>query len=131
MSAFNNNEFEKHEAEAKEKWGRTSAYNEYSESTKNYSEQNWNDLAEGMDSIMAEFALCMKNENAADSAQAQNLVKTLQNYITENCYHCTNEILAGLGEMYVADERFRSNVDKHADGTALFISQAIGIYCNR
>ena len=54
-------------------------------------------------------------------------MKTLQNHITENYYTCTNEILAGLGKMYVADERFKNNIDKHGDGTAAFVSEAIEI----
>ena len=131
MTAFDNSEFEKYKAEAREKWGKTDAYKEHAERTKNYSKQKWNDLAEGMDHIMAEFAVCMKNGETPDSAEAQNLVKTLQNHITENYYLCTNKILAGLGQMYVADERFKRNIDKHADGTAAFISEAIEAYCNR
>ena len=131
MTAFDNSEFEKYKAEAQEKWGKTDAYKEHAERTKNYSRQKWNDLTEGMDHIMAEFAVCMKNGETPDSIGAQNLVKTLQNHITENYYLCTNEILAGLGQMYVADERFKSNIDKHADGTAAFISEAIEAYCNR
>lgn len=131
MTAFDNSEFEKYKAEAQEKWGKTDAYKEHAERTKNYSRQKWNDLAEGMDHVMAEFAVCMKNGETPDSAEAQNLVKTLQNHITENYYLCTNEILAGLGQMYVADERFKSNIDKHADGTAAFIGEAIEAYCNR
>jgi hypothetical protein len=84
-----------------------------------------------MDRIMAEFAVCMGNGKAPDAAEAQNLVKMLQNHISSNYYLCTNEILAGLGQMYVADERFRRNIDQHADGTAAFISQAIEVYCSR
>ena len=131
MIAFDNSEFQKYKVEAQEKWGKTDAYKEHAERTKNYSGQKWNDLAEGMDHVMAEFAVCMKNGETPDSAEAQNLVKTLQNHITENYYLCTNEILAGLGQMYVADERFKSNIDKHADGTAAFISEAIEAYGNR
>lgn len=131
MTAFDNSEFEKYKVEAQEKWGKTDAYKEHAERTKNYSKQKWNDLAEGMDHIMAEFAVCMKNGETPDSIGAQELVKTLQNHITENYYLCTNEILAGLGQMYVADERFKSNIDKHADGTATFICEAIETYCNR
>ncbi len=131
MKAFDNREFEKHKAEAKEKWGKADAYKEYEEKTKNYSGQKWNDLAEGMDLIMAEFAVYMRNEEAHDSPEVHNLVKTLQNHITENYYNCTNEILSCLGQMYVADERFRNNIDKHADGTAAFICKAIEIYCRK
>ena len=131
MKAFDNSEFEKYQAEAKEKWGKTDAYKEHAERTKNYSKEKWNDLAQGMDQIMAEFGLSMKQGEQPDSAEAQNLVKMLQNHITENYYHCTKEILAGLGQMYVADERFRNNIDKHGDGTAAFICDAICIYCGR
>ena len=53
----------------------------------------------------------------------------LQDFISENYYLCTYEILAGLGQMYVSDERFKNNIDKYAAGTALYVSKAIAIYC--
>ena len=118
-----NSEFEN---EVREKWGKTDAYKEYE--SKNHSKQRLSSLSEGLDRIMAEFALC-KQSATPDSDKAQNLVKKLQNYITENYYRCTDEILANLGQMYVADERFRNNIDKHADGTAAFIRDAIQTYC--
>ena len=119
---------EKYKAESNEKWGETSAYKEYAEKTRNYSGQKWNDLSDGMDLIMAEFADFMKKGRTPDSIEAQKLVKKLQDYITDNYYLCTKEILAGLGEMYVADERFKNNIDKHSDGTAEFIREAIRVY---
>lgn len=131
MKAFDNSEFEAYKAEAREKWGKTDAYQEHTEKTKHYSKDKWDNLAEEMNDILAEFAVCIKNGEEPDSAEAQNLVKMLQNHITDNYYLCTNEILAGLGQMYVADERFKNNIDKHADGTAEFICEAIGIYCRK
>ena len=117
------------EREAKEKWGQTQAYREYEE--KHASKQAKDELTEGLEDIMASFACCMKNGESADSDQSQLLVKTLQNYITEHCYKCTNEILASLGQMYVADERFKNNIDKHAAGAAAFIREAITAYCRK
>ncbi|MBR1532311.1 MAG: TipAS antibiotic-recognition domain-containing protein [Eubacterium sp.] len=70
----------------------------------------------------------MKSGAEPDSVDAQTLVKKLQDYITENYYTCTDEILAGLGQMYVADERFKSNIDKYADGNAEYASEAIELY---
>ena len=122
---------EQYKTEVKEKWGKTKAYKEHAERTRDYSGQKWNDLAEGMENIMAEFAACMQKEQGAACLEAQNLVKMLQSHISGNYYHCTNEILAGLGQMYVADERFKNNIDKHADGTAEFISEAIKVYCGK
>ena len=131
MSIFDSTEFEKYKSEAKEKWGQTDAYKQHEEKTSHYSKQKWNNLTEEMDSIMAKFAFCMENIGTPDSIQTQELVKALQKHITENYYTCTDEILAGLGQMYVADERFRNNIDRHAVGTAEFISKAIEIYCRK
>ena len=88
-------------------------------------------MGEGLERILEEFAICMNSGATPDSKESQNLVEKLQNYITENFYTCTNELLAGLGQMYVADERFKNNIDKHADGTAEFISEAIKFYCSK
>lgn len=83
----------------------------------------------GLDSVMAEFAACMKSGAEATSEQAQTLVKKLQEYITANFYNCTDQILAGLGQMYTADERFKANIDKHGAGTAEYVSAAIAVCC--
>ena len=131
MNAFDNSEFENYKQEAQEKWGNTDAYKEYADKTKNYSKNNWQNMTDGLNDIIAEFSVCMKNGNKPDSDEAQNFVKMLQNHITETCYTCTSEILAGLGQMYVYDERFKNNIDKNGDGTAEFISNAIAIYCTK
>lgn len=133
MTAFDNNDYEtarkRYETEAKERWGETNAYKEHAEKTANYTADKWQEVNDGLMSVLAKFAECMQSGNTADSAEAQALVNELQNYIADNYYTCTNEILAGLGLMYVADKRFKNNIDKHAVGTAEFVSKAIGIYC--
>lgn len=111
--------------EAQERWGKTEAYSEYAEKVKGYSAEKFAEINKGLDGVLGEFADCMQNGFSPDSAEAKTLVKKLQDFITENYYTCTDEILAGLGQMYVNDERFRKNIDKHADGTAEFISEAI------
>ena len=129
MSAFDNTEFENYKDEVKEKWGQTDAYKEYSQKTKNYSKDKFNAMGEGLETIFEDFAVCMNSGLSLDSTDAQILVEKLQSYITENFYTCTNEILAGLGQMYIADERFKNNIDKHSVGTAEFVSKAIEYYC--
>ena len=129
MNAFDNTEFENYKNEVKEKWGNTEAYKEYSQKSKGYSKDSFNALGEGLERILEEFAICMNSGATPDSKESQNLVEKLQNYITENFYTCTNEILAGLGQMYVADERFKNNIDKHSVGTAEFVSKAIEYCC--
>ena len=131
MTAFDNSEWEKTGAEAKARWGLTDAYKQYEEKTGAYYGQEWNDAAEGMDRIMAAFALCRKNGDAAVSAEAQAPVRRLQSFITEHYYHCTDPLLAGLGRMYVSGERFRQNIDKHGTGTAGNICEAIAACCGK
>ena len=132
MKAFDNTEFEaarkQYEEEAKEKWGKTAAYAEYAKKAQGYSKDKQSEIMAGMQDILKEFALCMQDGEKPESTQAQELVKKLQAYITANYYTCTNEILAGLGKMYVADERFKKNMDSHAEGTAEYVSEAISMY---
>lgn len=131
MTAFDKHAVEKYKDEAKQKWGQTAAYQEHAEKTRNYTNQTWGELAEGLDRIMAEFALCRKRGETPDSSEAQQLVKTLQSHITDNYYTCNDQILLGLGQMYVGDERFRQNIDRHGDGTARFICDAVEVYCKK
>lgn len=133
MNTFNNNEYEaarkQYADEAKQRWGNTDAYKESEQKTADYSADKWNDVNAGLNAVLAEFAVALKGGAVPESEIAQSLVKKLQQYITDNFYTCTNEILAGLGQMYVADDRFKSNIDKNGAGTAEFISEAIRIYC--
>ena len=118
-------------AEARERWGDTSAYCEYEQKTKNYTKEKWAEANDGLMAIFAEFSACKSNVFAANSPEVQSLVVKLQEYITQNYYTCTNEILAGLGKMYVADERFKKNIDKYGEGTAEFAATAIEVYCRK
>jgi len=122
-------DFEKYNSEAQDRWGNTKAYCEHIEKTKNYSEEKRAVVNKGLMVIFSEFAACKESGSTADSAEAMVLVKKLQDYITEYYYTCTDEILSGLGKMYVADERFKKNIDKYSSGTAFFASSAIQIYC--
>ena len=111
--------------EARELWGDTSAYRENKEKTKHYAKEKWAEANDGLMAIFAEFAACKDSGASADSAEAQALVAKLQAHITAHYYTCTDEILAGLGKMYVADERFKKNIDKYGEGTAEFAAEAI------
>lgn len=130
MNAFDNSEFEKYKAEAKEKWGKTEAFEEFESKNKNRSEAANNFLGGEMMDIFRKLGK-IKNLSPA-SEEAQNLVKTLQDFITNHYYTCTDEILSGLGKMYIGDERFKENIDKAGGtGTAEFSAKAIEIYCNK
>ena len=120
-----------YETEARERWGNTVAYREHEQKTKNYTKEKWTQANDGLMVIFAEFAACKDGGASVDSVEAQALVAKLQAHITENYYTCTNEILVGLGKMYVADERFKKNIDKYGEGTAAFAADAIAAYTKK
>ncbi|MBE5766244.1 MAG: MerR family transcriptional regulator [Clostridiales bacterium] len=131
MTAFVNNEYENHRAEyaaeAKARWGHTEAYKE-SEKRASSPEARKNAM-QGMEDIMEEFARCMQSGASPADDKAQALVKKWQDHISASFYTCTTESLKGLGEMYSCDERFKKNIDKHAEGTAVFMTEAIRVFC--
>lgn len=119
---------EKYKSEVEERWGKTDAYKESRKKEANYTEKDWAKINEDAGVIYKKFVANMdKNET---DPEVQKLVTEWQNYITKYFYNCTNEILAGLGQMYVADKRFTKNIDKFGKGLANFMSRAIEYYCS-
>ena len=122
---------DKYKTEARERWGNTDAYRQHEQKTKNYTKEKWAEANDGLMAIFAEFAECKESGASVDSAEVQALVAKLQAHITESYYTCTDEILAGLGKMYIDDERFKKNIDKYGEGTAEFASEGIMIYVEK
>jgi DNA-binding transcriptional MerR regulator len=116
-------------AEAKERWGNTEAYAESQEKHASYSEKQELTIAEKADHIFTAFAA--RRDSDPSDPEVQKLVQKWQDHITKYHYQCTDDILVGLGQMYVADERFQGNIDRYGDGTAQLISEAIAFYCKQ
>lgn len=113
--------------EAEERWGGTDTYAQSMQKTKSYKKEDWAKISAESEKIYRDFAANMDKDPT--STEVQGLVAAWQAHITKNFYNCTNEILAGLGQMYAADERFQKNIDRYGEGLADFISKAIAHYC--
>ena len=118
---------EQYAAEAKARWGGSDAYRESEARESKRSKADQAQVFAQSGEIFAAFAGLVGTTPA--NAEVQSLVQRWQAFITANYYDCTNEILAGLGQMYVADVRFTQNIDRYGAGTAELMSQAIAIYC--
>ena len=123
-----NNEYEdlknKYAEEVRQRWGSTDAYKESQQRNTDFSQ-----AASLLDAVFEEFAELDRSGISPDDEAAKIQVERLQQCITDNFYTCKNEILAGLGQMYAADVRFKNYIDKHGEGTAEFVSQCIKSYC--
>ena len=118
--------YKEYNKQAQEQWGDTHAYQEFKEKSNGRSSADNKIIQRDMMLIFSEFAAL--DCTPADD-DAQKLVAKLQQFITDNYYSCTNEILAGLGKMYSAEGEFKTNIDNFAgDGTAEFVSKAIEMY---
>ena len=128
FDAFDTSKINEYAAQAKASWGKTSAYKEFEEKTKGRTKEEDQRVYQGMIDIFGEFGQIRNTDPASGEAQA--LVKKLQDYITEHMYTCTKEILSGLGKMYAGGGDFTTNIDRFGgEGTAVFASKAIEIYC--
>lgn len=118
---------EQYAKEVKERWGGTEAYAQYESKSASYDKSKWNMIEGEGGNILRTFGEMRGTDPASSEAQAQ--VKAWQDYISASYYDCTVQILAGLGMMYVGDERFKKYIDQFGEGTAEFMSKAIEIYC--
>lgn len=115
-------------AEVEKRWGNTEAYKESARKSSQYDKDDWAHIRAEQDTIYRGFAkLAEENANPA-GIEAQALVAEWQAFISKYFYECSDEILGGLGKMYVCDTRFQSNIDTYGEGTAAFQSAAIEAY---
>ena len=115
--------------EARTRWGDTAAYSE-SEARSTRRSKGENDAVMNAAGQIFETFAALRMKSPSDP-EVQAAVAQWQQFITDNFYSCTDEILAGLGEMYVADSRFTENIDRYGAGTAQFLSDAIKAYCGK
>lgn len=128
FKAFDKSKIDEYATQAKAIWGKTDAYKEFESKTKSLTDTQQNEINQGLMDIFSRFGK-IKN-HTPDSPKAQDLVKELQQYITEHFYNCNKEILSGLGEMYVGGGSMTENIDSvGGTGTAEFSSKAIEYYC--
>lgn len=132
FGGFDMKEIEEHKQkyadEVKQRWGNSQAYKESERKTKNYKKEDWARIKNEQEYIYKKFIDSM--DKGFSSPDAQAAVKEWQQSITKNFYNCSNEILRGLGDMYVSDDRFTQNIDKYKPGLSLFLKNAFDYYCD-
>ena len=129
FTVFDTNKIDEYAKRAKEQWGKTEAYKEFEEKSKDLTDKDQQNVANELMQLFTEFGQMLSSDPSDEKVQLQ--VKKLQDYITEHFYNCTNEILLGLGKMYSGGGEFTENIDRAGGaGTAEFVTKAIEFYCN-
>lgn len=127
---FDRSKLDEYSRKAKELYGNTPEYKQMEEKQKNRTEEEDQILADRFMLFFKEAGEIKDTDPA--SSEAQDLVKRIQDYITENLYTCSHKILRGLGRMYSGGGDFTKNIDEYGgEGTAVFVDNAIQIYCDK
>ncbi|MFE9302235.1 MerR family transcriptional regulator [Streptomyces sp. NPDC006856] len=115
-----------HEQEVTERWGRD-AYEE--------GDRWWRSLGDGErkafrdehEAIARDWGRAREARLAPDGPEAQELARRHCAWLS-SAKEPSRSYVIGLGEMYVADPRFGENYDRHGDGTAAFVRDALTVY---
>ena len=130
FSIFDTKKIDEYAKQAKEQWGSTAEYKEFQQKAQNRSKEEDRVIMEKFMQLFIDFGKL--KEDAPESSDVQNQVKKLQDYITQNFYQCSKEILFSLGQMYAGGGEFTTNIDSvGGKGTAEFTAEAIRIYCGK
>jgi DNA-binding transcriptional MerR regulator len=116
---------EDYEREAEERWGDTEAWTQSQRRTSAYTKEDWVRIKEETDDLQNRFAEAMQSGAPADSDRAMDVAEEHRQHITRWFYDCPPQMHAGLGRMYVEDERFAANYERTAPGLAQYVSTAV------
>ena len=128
FSAFDTKKIDEYTKKAKEQWGTSPEYKEFEERSRNWTDGDKKGVYADFIKIFENFGKIKDSDPASE--EAQNMVGELKDYISAHFYKCSNEVLAGLGKMYVSGGEFTDNINSYGgEGTANFVYEAIKVYC--
>ncbi len=116
---------DRHAEEAARRWGGTDAHEQSRRRTAAYTKDDWKRLTAEFDALHRAMAELLAQGVPADSAAAMDVAEEHRRFIGRAYYDCTHEIHAGLGEMYVADERFTATYEAIRPGLAVYLRDAM------
>jgi MerR family transcriptional regulator, thiopeptide resistance regulator len=114
-----------YDAEAEERWGETEAWAESRRRVSSYGKDDWLRITAEAADVERRFAEALRDGVPADSAPALDLAEEHRQHISRWFYDCPPEMHAGLGRMYVEDERFTAHYEQLAPGLARYVSTAV------
>ena len=114
-----------YEEEARERWGHTEAHRESARRAARYGPPQWAEMHAEQAAIERELDALMRAGVDPSGEPAMAAAERHRQLIERWFYACSPHMHRGLGEMYVADERFARHYDERAPGLAAFVRDAI------
>lgn len=130
--AFDGFDHTQYKDEVIERWGEQ-AYEQGDRWWRSLSESDKKDFQQRQADIAADFGRAHAAGKDPGSDEVQNITQRQYDWLTfaSQGSRPGAEYFTGLGQMYVDDPRFTANYDKHGEGTAAFIRDAMKVYAER
>jgi MerR family transcriptional regulator, thiopeptide resistance regulator len=128
FASFTNSQIEQYKEEVQAKWGKTHAYKQSVERTKQWTKKDFERIKEEGQAIT--LSLSKLVDQGAASAEVQGHIERHFQHINQ-FYDCSYEMYRNLGNMYSEDQRFAENYNKVAPHLAEFMRDAIMYFCSQ
>ncbi|MGW5094071.1 MerR family transcriptional regulator [Streptomyces nodosus] len=125
FEVFGDQDPEQHTEETERRWGGTEAYTESRRRTARYTKGDWMRMRDERNAWLERYDALMAAGGRPDGERAMDLAEEHRQHIGTWFYPCSYAMHRGLGEMYVADARFREFYDSTRPGLAAHLSDAI------
>ena len=127
FEGFDHKKMDEYSTQAKALYGKTDAYKEFEQKSKNRTKEQEKDLGTQVMDFFARLGKMRPCDPACE--EAQSWAKELQDFFTENYYTCTPQILGTLAESYAGGGSMTETIDKPGGaGTGAFAKEVIDIY---
>ncbi|KUJ41333.1 transcriptional regulator [Streptomyces albus subsp. albus] len=125
FEVFGDRDPEEYAAESERRWGGTHSHQESQRRIARYGKEDWQRIQDDITAWGAKYRALMEDGAAPASAAAMDLAEAHRQHISRWFFDCHVKIHEGLGEMYVADPRFRSYYESMHPGLAEHLREAI------
>lgn len=125
LKPFTDKTMDAYKKEAYERWGKTDAYKQSQERTKNWTKADYETVARDGAALTAELSKLM--DRGIEDEDVQKLINKHYESI-QQFYDCPMDMYVQLGQMYVDDARFTAYYDKFRPGMAVFMRDAIAYF---
>ncbi|MFJ3231680.1 MerR family transcriptional regulator [Streptomyces sp. NPDC086787] len=131
FEVFGENDPEQYAEEAERRWGGTAAHAESRRRAARYTKEDWQRLQDEVADWTRRYVALLTAGEQPTGEPAMNLAEEHRRHITRWFYDCPHPMHRCLGDMYVADERFRAHYDTAHPGFAEHLSAAIAANADR
>ncbi|KUM79556.1 MerR family transcriptional regulator [Streptomyces curacoi] len=125
FEVFGDKDPEQYAEEAEQRWGGTEAYAESQRRAARYTKEDWKRIQAQVNDWGERYTALVAEGESPTGERAMDLAEEHRRHIGTWYFECPYEMHKCLGEMYVADERFKAYYDSMREGLAEHLKEAI------